>query len=209
MGAPFLRWLVLAAALPLAGQTVSVELPAGIDPQSVMVEQFLTGPFGGVGGPVTVKGRTVQIATTHEGRRGRAIRLLVFAPGCAAGGSVLNPLPPTDTVLTFVCRKLPVARFRAERLPGFARVRLQYVPVWGNSFLGIMDGMVSGVTMTEGEADKAGVVEVEMPDWAADPLAKAYRGEAQWLAAVSHDGGKSWEVPAPVEVKAVRPEPVH
>ena len=161
-------------SLTLAAQDrprVSLALPPGIDSETVHIEYFLTGPFGGYGSFVhPEKGKaSYDIDPFVEGRAANNIKIVAYFPGCeVATLDFTFSGAPVERALD--CRPLGSVLLRGQIVPSSltknqnAEIEVSYLAMWSHSFFGIMDGPVTTFRLGAVRPDSDGAFEIMLPD---------------------------------------------
>src|SRR5215831_3210684 len=88
MSRRFLAFVVLLTSVPIVKAQnrpkISLTLPSGIASETVQIDYFLTGPFGGHGGFVRAerKKASYEIEPFVDDRPAENIKIIAFLPGC-------------------------------------------------------------------------------------------------------------------------------
>jgi hypothetical protein len=165
---------IVILALTVAAQDrphVSLALPSGIASETVQIDYFLTGPFGGYGGFVSPEKERAMydIDPFVEGRAAKNIKIIAYVPGCEiatmdftfSGASVERRLD---------CRPLGSVLFRGQVLPASAKgqngeIELCYLAMWAHRFFGILDGPVTTFRLGTVRPGPDGAFEIMLPDF--------------------------------------------
>src|SRR5215469_4222920 len=152
------RWcptvVVVVTLIPgLAAQDhpkVSLLLPSGIASETVHIEYFLTGPFGGYGRfvqPESMK-TSFDIDPFVGGRPAENIKVIAYLPGCEVATLDLT-FSGTSVERWLDCFPLGSVSFRGEVLRTSAawkqdgEIEISYLAMWSHQFYGIADGPVT------------------------------------------------------------------
>lgn len=182
--------IALAPCLIAQGKdSLTIELDPSIGPESVHVNYFLRGGFGGGGGDYTDRTQAspheVVLPMYQNGQRGTSLKAVVYAKGCALATFALDPLPPGPGRVRSECLKLRTVTLKGM-VTGYPRpseltVRLRYMANWSHIFFGISDGAVLSFPIAEIVPDADGKFAVAVPDFANDAVANSYKRQADWL----------------------------
>jgi hypothetical protein len=179
--------IALAPCLIAQGKDgFTVELNPSIGPESVHVNYFLTGGFGGYGDfteRTEASAHEVVLPMYRNGQRATSLKAVVYAKGCALATFVLDPLPPGPGRVSFECRKLRTVALKGV-VTGYPRpseltVRLRYMANWSHTFFAISDGAVLSFPIAEIVRDADGRFGVEVPDFANDAVTNS--NDQYWL----------------------------
>jgi hypothetical protein len=151
---------------------ITLYLPPDIASETVQINYFMLGPFGGYGGYVTAeKGRvSYDIPASVNGKPAGAVKIIAYLPGCEIAKLEIT-MQGTSEARTLPCtalgrvplhgRILPVS---VVQTPGI-EVEINYEADWDHEFFGIMDGMVTTIHVATVIPDENGQFEVELPDF--------------------------------------------
>ena len=151
---------------------VSLALPSGIASETVQIEYFLTGPFGGYGGFVSAeKSRaSYDIDPFVEGRAAENIKIISYLPGCEiatfdltfSGAPIEQRIdchPPGSVLLYGQVLRPSVAREQN------VEIEVNYMALWAHEFFGISDGPVTTIHLGAVRPDQDGNFEITLPDF--------------------------------------------
>lgn len=151
---------------------VSLAIPSGIASETVQIEYFLTGPFGGYGGFVKAERERASyaIAPFVDGRAASNIKVIAYLPGCEV---VTFDLTFSDIPVErwLDCHPLDSISFRgqvlsASKLLGQNReIEVNYLAMWSHRFWGISDGSVTTIRLGTARPDSDGKFEIMLPDF--------------------------------------------
>jgi len=163
-----------------------IELDPSIRPESVHVQYYLVGEFGGYGDftdrPRAIAGE-ISLPIYRDFQRANSVKAVVYAKGCEIATFAADLLRDLSRA-RFECYRLPTVWLRG-RVSGAPRasdltVRLQYAARWSHVFFGIADGAVSSFAIAAAPTDRDGRFAVEVPDFANDSVTNSYPGQAEW-----------------------------
>jgi hypothetical protein len=189
-------WAAGARAQPEIPQQqipeVSLYLPADVAAETVQINYFMTGPFGGYGSFVrTEQGRALyEIPAGVDGKPAANVKIIAFIPGCEIATLDIAMQGISET-RTLGCRALGTIRLHGRILPAAlaqgpgSEVKVIYVADWDHAFFGIMDGMVTMAHFATVIPDENGRFEVELPDYKQSGL-----GKGEFLFSLSNKGGR-------------------
>ena len=177
-----LRIALLVAAVPVAaGQDsasqqpprISFTLPADIPSETVQINYFMIGPFGGYGDFVrTEKGRsTYDILASVDGKPAANVKVIAYLRGCEIA-TLEIPMQDTTQSRSLSCKLLGRILLRGQISPVLitqrhqpAEVVVDYLAMWDHQFFGIMDGAVTSIHVATVVPDEEGQFEVAVPDF--------------------------------------------
>jgi len=170
---------------PAGPPSVSLSLPADIPSETVQIHYFMTGSFGGYGGPVEVKPNQTEyeIDASAEGNPANSIKILVYAPGCKVQILELDLTQTRDPKVRFDCEPLSQIRIDGQIPRDLMRhenaeLHVHYVAFWASRFFGIADGPVTEFQVATTTPDMDGNFRVDIPDFSADNKDSSYPGGA-------------------------------
>jgi hypothetical protein len=151
---------------------ITLYLPPDIASETVQINYFMSGPFGGYGGYVTTEKARVSydIPASVDGKPAGTVKIIAYLPGCEItkleitmqGASEARSLPCKALGrVPLHGRILPV---QAAQIPGI-EVEIGYEADWDHEFFGIMDGLVTTIQIATVIPDEDGRFEVELPDF--------------------------------------------
>ncbi len=183
--------LALAPDLTAQGKDrLVIDLDPSIEPASVRVAYFLTGPFGGRGdftNDLKTLRHQLALPLEQDGERATSLKAVVYAKGCAVQTFAMDPLPAAPPRLRFECRKLRTLVLKGvvagNPRPWELTIQLSYMANWSHAFFGIMDGPILSFPIAEIIPDRDGRFTIEVPDFANDAVTNSYKdkGEGNWL----------------------------
>ena len=177
-----LRIALLVAAVPVAaGQDsasrqapkITLTLPSDIASETVQINYFMIGPFGGYGDFVrTEKGRsTYDVFTSVDGKVAASVKVIAYLPGCEIA-TLEIPTQGTTLSRSLSCKLLGRILLRGQISPISitqdyqpAEVEVGYLAMWDHQFFGIMDGPVTFLHVATVIPDEKGQFEVAVPDF--------------------------------------------
>jgi len=181
--------LVLFAVLPiLAGQsstpgapTLTIILPEAVKSETVQMVHHMVGQFGGYGGYVRADTGVSQyeIRAEAEGQPAKAIKILVYAPGCKIDKFDLVFSGDEKRSEPFVCSYLPTTRLSGKIPPDLAQqenagIVVTYMVYWSNEYFGIVDGAVSTFDLARVKPESDGTFAVDVTDFSSDlPMSRS------------------------------------
>jgi len=176
-----LGFAILVGLTPaLAGQEVDspplpkvvLSLPSGIPSESVQINYFMVGPFGGYGTYVkpAKKRSTYEIDASRDGKPARDVKVIAFLPGCDI---VTLDIPIEGEVQErqLTCEPLEWILFSGQISPVSitlekpAEIEVVYLAPWAHQFFGIIDGIVTTFRLGTVVPDKEGRFEIKLPDF--------------------------------------------
>jgi hypothetical protein len=182
--------LLVAAAQDSASRQapkISLTLPSDIPSETVQINYFMIGPFGGYGGFVrTEKGRsTYDVVASVDGNAPASVKVIAYLPGCEIA-TLEIPTQGTTLSRSLSCKPLGRILLRGQISPISiiqdhppAEVEVEYLAMWGHQFFGIMDGPVTSLHVATVVPDEKGQFEVAVPDFSKQP--NLGEGEFQFI----------------------------
>jgi len=168
---------VLLAQEPTAPQhpKVSLLLPFGFDSETVQIDYFMTGPFGGFGGSgmwvKTDKDKTAyEIDASVEGRAAKNVKVIAWLTGCEI--VTLNiPIENEKAERKLSCKSLSSIDIKGQVFPieminGATEIDVRSLGFWSHQFFGISDGPVVQFQIGKVTPDVGGAFEIKLPDLA-------------------------------------------
>jgi len=172
---------------------VLLYLPADVVPETVQINYFMTGPFGGYGSFVRTEQGLVlyEIPAGVDGKPAANVKIIAFIPGCEIATLDIAMQGASQT-RTLGCSSLETIRLQGRILPAAlvqgpgSEVAINYEADWDHAFFGIADGMVSTVHIATVIPDKDGRFEVELPDY----FQQSGLGKGEFLFSLSNKSGR-------------------
>jgi hypothetical protein len=151
---------------------ITLYLPPDIASETVQINYFMLGPFGGYGGYVTTeKGRvSYDIPASRDGKPAAAVKVIAYLPGCEIAKFEVA-MQGAWEARTLSCKALGRIPLQGRILPvsvaqtAGMEVEINYEADWDHEFFGIADGMVTAIHVATVIPDKDGKFEVELPDF--------------------------------------------
>lgn len=154
-----------------ASRKISLVLPSGVASETVQINYFMTGPFGGYAGWVKpeTKRTAYEIDTSVEGCPTKNIEVIAWLPGCEI---VTLNIPIWDDRIerSLPCKTLgsvvmngqifPISLLREQP----AEIQVEYLAEWGDRFFGVYDGPVPTFQIAKVVPDEEGKFQVKLPD---------------------------------------------
>ena len=173
--------LLVAAAAPAMGQDsasrqapkISLTLPSNIPSETVQINYFMIGPFGGYGDFVrTENGRTTyDVVASVDGKAAANVKVIAYLPGCEIA-TLEIPIKGTTLSRPLSCKLLGRILLRGQISPISIiqdypppKVEVDYLAMWDHQFFGIMDGPVTSLHVATVVPDEKGQFEVAVPDF--------------------------------------------
>jgi hypothetical protein len=152
--------------------TLMLNLPPEIASETVQINYFMLGPFGGYGGYVTRnKGRVFyDIPASVDGKPAGAVKIIAYMPGCEIVKLEIT-IQGAFEQRTLPCRALGRVPLRGRISPvsrpqiSGVEVEINYEADWDHEFFCISDGMVTSIQVAAVIPDEDGQFEVELPDF--------------------------------------------
>jgi hypothetical protein len=172
----FLSTGLLAACQDIDSQgspRIRLNLPQNVPSNSVHINYFMTGPFGGYGGIVTPdSGRSAyEIIAAVDGKPAERVELIAYASGCQIETLDIQIQSPTVSQ-ELLCVPLAQKILHGQITPAPttqqpSEVELTYLAMWDHRFFGIADGPVTAIRVSTAIPDRNGEFEVTLPDFGA------------------------------------------
>jgi hypothetical protein len=179
--------------------SITLRVPPGIPSESVQINYFLTGDFGGYGDFIKAekdKSAYVFVAGV-EGKPAASVKIIAYLPGCEIITLAFG-IEGTALSRDLACKPLRSVQVRGQISPASilenkpAEIQVAYLAFWDHKFFGIADGIVTRIHIATVIPDQTGRFEVDVPDLHAQNLGE---GEFQFtLRAVN-----SWNLIASLE----------
>ncbi len=161
---------------PAGAPRFVLRLPPGITADHVQVHEFLTGPFGGAGGPIErIPGRNQIIITgAYEGRSGTHLKVVAFVLGCQFGTYDVALSPGSTVTRDFVCNPLPSLPLSgvisAKQLRAVSgNVHVIFEAAWTCHFFGISDCLIAPFNIGSIPLQPNRTFRGSIPDFLRDP----------------------------------------
>jgi hypothetical protein len=166
---------------PVPTMRVSLVLPKGIPSETVQIQYFMSGSFGGVGNFIKQQPglHAYQLVAS-----GTDVKVIAYMPGCQIETLELIPEMPKTHALE--CRPSPPVTLtgkvnqRSLLVGKHAEVEASYLATWDHQFFGIADGAVSQFTVATATPDGDGVFTLSLPDFSRDPVSISWREKGEW-----------------------------
>jgi hypothetical protein len=151
---------------------VLLTLPSGVASETVQIDYFLTGPFGGYGGFVRAERNiaSYDIEPFVDGRPADNIKIIAYLPGCEIDTLDLTfSGAPVEHWLD--CYPLGWASFRGQLSPASTtraqsrEIEVDYLAMWSHRFFGIADGPVTKIRLGTVRPERDGKFEIALPDF--------------------------------------------
>jgi len=179
-------FLLLAAAC--VGQSsvqnprLTIFFPADVSADKAAVTAYLYGPFGayGVSGELKPQSQSVEIPLSVKGQPASEVRLFAWVSGCEVLTFDIS-LQALDVQKTYSCTPLAsVTLIGQVKDTGLLRkqaaeIQVVYLAEWACEFFGLQDCAVPEIVLSVVKPDERGQFEIQLPDFAADPIAADLR----------------------------------
>ncbi|MBO0857578.1 MAG: hypothetical protein J2P21_03815 [Chloracidobacterium sp.] len=161
-----------------------LRLPSTIDTTGLQINYFMTGAFGGSGGPVRTKPvlHGYVIDTSYENKPAETLKIIVYCPGYGLELINVPSLAASSADGAYVRLKpLPSVQLsgRIVAPEGSARkdfkIEVSYLAFWDHEFFGIADGFVTTIKLASVDMRPDGSFSVAIPDFARDPSLDSFR----------------------------------
>lgn len=150
---------------------VSLALPRGVAPETVQINYFMVGPFGGYGGFVTTeKGRGVyDIAASVNGKPAINVKVIAYLPRCEIE-TLEIPVHSGTVSRELSCKLLGQIALHGQISPASmiqptSEVEVTYLADWDHKFFGIAGGPVTSIRVATAVPDQKGQFQVALPDF--------------------------------------------
>lgn len=148
---------------------VSLALPPGIAPETVQINYFMVGPFGGYGSFVRAEnGRVVyNITASVNGKPAINVKVIAYLPGCDIE-TLDIPVHSGTVSRDLSCKPLGLVALHGQIFPASiiqpaSEVEVAYLADWDHKFFGIADGMVTTIRVATAVPNQKGEFEVALP----------------------------------------------
>lgn len=157
---------------PRQSARITLFLPPAIASESVRMNYFMIGPFGGYGGYVVAeKGRaSYDIAASVNGVPAETVKIIAYLPGCEIQKLEITMANRLES-RTLACKTLGtvllqgrIVRGPVKELSGL-KVEISYQADWDHEFFGIADGFVTTIPVATVTPDESGQFQVALPDF--------------------------------------------
>jgi hypothetical protein len=156
---------------------VSLAFPLGIASETIQINYYLTGPFGGYGGFVRPDKQRVSydIDPFVDGRPAENIKIIAYLPGCEITTLDLA-FSGTAVERRLDCAPLGTISLRGQVLPALItqdqsrEIEVSYLAMWSHRFFGIYDGLVTTIRLGAVRVDQNGDFEITLPDLYKQPI---------------------------------------
>src|SRR5215469_17534989 len=169
---------LLAGMVPGFGQNqdsqspvISLVLPPGIASETLQIEYFMSGPFGGYGSFIKA-GKDLTAYKIHasvDGRPATNVKLIAYLPGCRIvtldiAVSRTTPEQPLE------CQPLGTLPLHGQLVPASmtqnqtVEIEVSYLALWSHQFFGVWDWPVTTIHIGTVIPDQNGQFQVELPD---------------------------------------------
>lgn len=118
----------------------------------------------------------------QDGARADSVRVIAAGRGCQLVVLQITAPQTGANPQRIECRKLRMLPLRGSIVgvsrPAGMSIQIFYVAPWSHAFMHILDGMVFQARVAEATVDANGRFELEIPDFASDPVHVKYNGES-------------------------------
>lgn len=152
------------------GPLISLFLPPGFPSETVQVEYFLSGSFGGYGSFVQPEHdrQTVDFRAAVNGKPADLIQVIAYLPGCQI---VVLDFHPAGSAMwrQLDCKPVGTITLHGRIAKGYlgkeAEVRAYYLADWAYKFFGIADGMGTTFRLSATIPNESGEFSIAVPDF--------------------------------------------
>ena len=185
--------MMLAALVVLVGSTtgrdrpkVSLVLPPGITSETVQINYYLTGPFGGYGVATRPERQkaSYDIDPFVDGRQAENVKIIAYLPECEIATFDLS-FSGTAVERRLDCVPLGSVQLRGQILSASLtrdqnrEIEVNYLAEWSARFFGTCDGPVTAIRLGAARIDPHGEFEITLPDLYTQPRLRD--GEIQFI----------------------------
>jgi len=172
----YLALVALLTSVPTveaqARPQILLTLPSGIASETVQIDYFLTGPFGGYGGFVRAEREkaSYDIEPFVDGQPAGNVKVIAYLPGCEIDTLDLT-FSGTPVERWLDCYPLGSVSFRGQLSPASTtrpqsrEIEVNYLAMWSHRFFGIADGRVTTIRLGTVRPEKDGKFEIAVPDF--------------------------------------------
>ena len=152
------------------GPLISLFLPPGFPSETVQVQYFLSGSFGGYGGFVQPEPdrQALDFRAAVNGKPADRIQVIAYLPGCGIVAVDFHPAG-TATWRQLDCKPVGTIMLHGRIAKGYvgreAEVRVSYLADWAHKFFGIADGMGINFRLSTAIPNETGKFSVAVPDF--------------------------------------------
>jgi hypothetical protein len=200
----FLLISILAGEITCVGQapgqttilrTVSILLRLDVPSETVQIDYFMSGAFGGYGGndgPIRPGLRSYEIPAFVDGKPASDFKIAIYAPGCQIETADIPLTGGRIVEHPFKCQRIRSTEL-AGQIPADAvgprdEVAISYLAPWvSGNFFGIADGPTTEFQIATVPVNPAGMFRVDLSDLSAGPP-NSYQG-SWWLQLQDHSTG--------------------
>lgn len=152
--------------------SIMLRLPPNIGSETVHINYFMVGSFGGYGGYVTAeKGRvSYDIPASVNGKPAESVKVIAYLPGCEIA-KLEVPMQGGSEARTIPCKPLGSLTLHGKilRFPtpvsSNMEIETNYLAPWDHQFRGIADGLVTSIPIVTASTDGEGRFNLELPDF--------------------------------------------
>lgn len=158
--------------------TILLKLPEGTDAAKIRIYYFMSGAFGGYGGPIEGKSNveTYTVDAAVGDSPAADVKVIAWLPGCE--------MPAFDVKVEeqkierlLECKRLGSVGFKGQLTPGGVlvpvntpvEITVDYLAEWSHRFFGICDGLVPQFRVGAASLNDDGFFEISLPDLATQP----------------------------------------
>jgi hypothetical protein len=157
---------------PQQSTGITLNLPPDVASETVQINYFMLGLFGGYGGFVTrEKGRvSYDIPASVDGKLAEKVKIIAYIPGCEIAKLEIT-MQAGSEARTIPCKALRQVPLHGRILPVSVaqtpsiEVEITYQADWDHEFFGIADGMITSFQVATVSPEEDGRFEVELPDF--------------------------------------------
>ena len=183
---PKLVWALAVTyllTLCLAAQTSSSEhpivvlnLPERVDSKEIVIDYFMTGPFGGTGmlRGMEANAKTYKIDAAVENVPARHMKVIAWLPGCQILAFEI-PIREHKIERDLTCTPLGLVQLKGQIALGSVvrdkpwDIAVDYIAGWSHEFFGMYDGMIPQFHIGTVPLNDDGSFEISLPELANQP----------------------------------------
>jgi hypothetical protein len=195
---PVVLLVMSPMAGPLAGQSttkdsaITISVGDSTPPKQVQMRYYLGGDSEGLWSATTseAEGNKIVVKADRQGGLPKTFKGIAYVPGCRFFTISIDDVTTNRQEIEFRCQTLATREFRGRfDRSGFQqkdlKVEVLYNCHWAAQFFGLPGSAVSPFFLAKGSVASDGSFEVDLPDFASDPLWESFSQDATLLFFVS------------------------
>lgn len=159
------------------------------DPSALWITYYMTGSFGGYGSFVRTYPKVwdYELETSHQGLSARNMKLIVNSSKYKAQIFDFLKLKDQDRTLDLKLEPRSTLRFTGKVVSKEwltdkrLQMRVGYLATWKCDYFGLIDCMLGADPVISVSLDRNGRFEVELPDFANDPVIASFGDKGAFL----------------------------